>query len=72
MCSISEVTQIDRAAKSLTVREISPNGVSKEYQHPYDSLVLSLGAMPFKPPISGNNLSCHVAHAPSPTDPPQA
>jgi len=46
----SEVTKIDRKAKSVTVREV---GSGKEYQHPYDHLILSLGAMPFKPPIPG-------------------
>ena len=49
----SEVTQIDRASKTVTVRDLK-NG--RVYQEPYDKLVLSPGAAPFVPPIPGRDL----------------
>jgi len=49
----SEVTQIDRAAKTVTVRDL---GSGQVYQEPYDKLVLSPGAAPFVPPVPGRDL----------------
>jgi NADPH-dependent 2,4-dienoyl-CoA reductase/sulfur reductase-like enzyme len=49
----SEVTQIDRAAKTVTVRDLKSGRV---YQEPYDKLVLSPGAAPFVPPVPGHDL----------------
>ncbi|PZQ45151.1 MAG: CoA-disulfide reductase, partial [Phenylobacterium zucineum] len=46
----SEVTSIDRTAKTVSVRNLS-TGV--EYTESYDSLVLAPGAAPFVPPIPG-------------------
>lgn len=46
----SEVTSIDRAAKTVSVHNLS-TGV--EYTESYDSLVLAPGAAPFVPPIPG-------------------
>lgn len=46
----SEVTAIDRKAKTVTVREL-PNG--REYTEKYDKLILAPGAKPFIPPIPG-------------------
>ena len=46
----TEVTGIDRAARLVTVRErIS----GREYEQPYDALILSTGAAPLLPPIPG-------------------
>lgn len=46
----SEVSAIDCEKKSVTVKN-TQNG--KTYTESYDKLVLSMGAMPIKPPISG-------------------
>jgi len=46
----SEVTSIDRAAKTVSVRNL---GTGAEYTESYDSLVLAPGAAPFVPPIPG-------------------
>lgn len=46
----TEVTAIDRAAKSLVVKELDSG---REYRENYDFLVLSPGADPIKPPIPG-------------------
>lgn len=46
----TEVTAIDRARQRVTVRELATN---REYEQAYDSLVLSTGASPLKPPIPG-------------------
>jgi len=46
----SEVTEIDRAAKTVNVRKLD-NGES--YQESYDKLILSPGAIPFSPQIPG-------------------
>ncbi|MGX9463361.1 FAD-dependent oxidoreductase [Shewanella sp. A14] len=48
----NEVVAIDRKAKQLTVRNVMTNEV---YQESYDKLLLSPGASPIKPPISGIN-----------------
>lgn len=49
----SEVTQIDRQAKTVTVRNLK---TGREYQEPYDKLVLSPGASPVIPPVPGSDL----------------
>jgi len=46
----SEVVQIDTKSKSVKVRFLS---TQKEYEMPYDKLVLSPGATPIVPPIKG-------------------
>ena len=42
----SEVVSIDRAAKKVLVRELE---TGREYEEPYDELVLSPGAVPIRP-----------------------
>lgn len=46
----TEVMAIDRARQVVKVREL---GSGREYEQPYDTLVLSTGASPLKPPIPG-------------------
>jgi len=46
----SEVLGIDRARQQVHVRELE---TGREYDEPYDALVLSTGASPLKPPIPG-------------------
>lgn len=46
----TEVVAIDRPRQMVKVRELATN---REYEQPYDSLVLSTGASPLKPPIPG-------------------
>jgi NADPH-dependent 2,4-dienoyl-CoA reductase/sulfur reductase-like enzyme/rhodanese-related sulfurtransferase len=46
----SEVTSIDRTAKTVTVRDLV---AGTEYAESYDSLILAPGAAPFIPPIPG-------------------
>jgi NADPH-dependent 2,4-dienoyl-CoA reductase/sulfur reductase-like enzyme/peroxiredoxin family protein/rhodanese-related sulfurtransferase/TusA-related sulfurtransferase len=46
----SEVVRIDREKRTVTVRDLS---VGKEYIESYDTLILSPGAEPFRPPIAG-------------------
>lgn len=46
----SEVVSIDRAAKTVTVRETL---TGTEYTESYDNLILAPGAAPFIPPIPG-------------------
>ncbi|CAN0290796.1 unnamed protein product, partial [Phaeothamnion confervicola] len=46
----TEVTSIDRAAKTVAVTSLLTGETSVE---PYDALVLSMGSAPFKPPIPG-------------------
>jgi len=46
----SEALAIDRAAKSVRVRNVA---TGEEYSEDYDSLVLAPGAAPFVPPIPG-------------------
>jgi len=46
----SEVTGIDRAARLVKVRE---RNSGREYEQPYDALILSTGATPLLPPIPG-------------------
>ncbi len=46
----SEVIGIDRQEQKVKVREVQ---TGREYEHPYDALILSTGASPMKPPIPG-------------------
>ena len=46
----SEVTAIDRAAKTVSVTELT---TGRQYTESYDHLVLAPGAAPFVPPIPG-------------------
>ncbi|GGK08874.1 NADH dehydrogenase [Lentibacillus kapialis] len=46
----SEVTAIDRTAKSITVKNLDTGEI---YQESYDDLILSPGARPVVPPIQG-------------------
>jgi NADPH-dependent 2,4-dienoyl-CoA reductase/sulfur reductase-like enzyme/rhodanese-related sulfurtransferase len=52
----TEVVAIDRARQTLRVRELIAN---REYEQPYDSLVLSTGASPLRPPIPGIDRAGH-------------
>lgn len=54
----SEVTAIDRAAKTISVRDLK---TGREYVQPYDALVLSTGASPLRPPIPGIDRAGHFA-----------
>jgi NADPH-dependent 2,4-dienoyl-CoA reductase/sulfur reductase-like enzyme/peroxiredoxin family protein/rhodanese-related sulfurtransferase/TusA-related sulfurtransferase len=49
----SEVTAIDRDARTVTVRDANTN---REYVESYDKLVLSPGAAPLVPPVPGADL----------------
>lgn len=46
----SEVIKIDRKAKCVTVKHAD---TGETYEESYDSLILSMGAEPIKPPIAG-------------------
>lgn len=46
----TEVLAIDRLAQTVKVRELA---TGREYEQPYDTLVLSTGASPLRPPIPG-------------------
>lgn len=46
----SEVVSIDRTKKAVRVREAQ---TGREYDQPYDALVLSTGAAPLRPPLPG-------------------
>lgn len=46
----TEVVAIDRTRQLVKVREVD---TTREYEQPYDTLVLSTGASPLKPPIPG-------------------
>ncbi|MCB5246558.1 MAG: FAD-dependent oxidoreductase [Candidatus Cloacimonetes bacterium] len=48
----TEIISIDRAAKTVTARDLS---TGKEYSEKYDKLVLSPGAEPVRPPLPGIN-----------------
>lgn len=48
--TLNEVLKIDRANKTLSILNLKTD---EEYQENYDKLVLSPGAEPIKPPISG-------------------
>ena len=49
----TEVTAIDRAKKTVQVRNLEED---QEYEESYDKLILSTGASPFRPPIEGIDL----------------
>jgi NADPH-dependent 2,4-dienoyl-CoA reductase/sulfur reductase-like enzyme/rhodanese-related sulfurtransferase len=49
----TEVLSIDRAAKTVQVRDLT---TGNEYSESYDKLILSPGAAPIRPPIPGANL----------------
>ncbi|MBX9789297.1 MAG: FAD-dependent oxidoreductase [Pirellulales bacterium] len=49
----SSVERIDRAAKTVHVREVD---TGREYDEAYDKLILAPGAAPLQPPISGIDL----------------
>ncbi len=49
----SEVLRIDRNRRILTVKDLLED---REYEEPYDVLVLSPGASPVRPPIEGADL----------------
>ncbi len=49
----SPVEAIDRAAKTVHVRDIASG---REYDEPYDKLILATGAAPFRPSIPGVDL----------------
>lgn len=46
----SEVVAIDRAAKKVRIRSL---GDGREYDEPYDKLIISTGAAPIRPPLPG-------------------
>ncbi len=50
----SSVESIDRAAKTVRVRELS---TGREYVESYDKLILAPGAAPLRPPLPGLDLS---------------
>jgi NADPH-dependent 2,4-dienoyl-CoA reductase/sulfur reductase-like enzyme/rhodanese-related sulfurtransferase len=52
----TEVMAIDRTSQVVKVRELA---TGREYEQPYDSLVLSTGASPLKPPIPGIDRAGH-------------
>ena len=52
----SEVVRIDRAARSIRVREVE---TGREYDEAYDALVLATGASPLRPPIPGIERANH-------------
>lgn len=54
----SEVTRIDRSAKSIQVRELQTGRV---YSEAYDAVILATGASPLKPPIPGIDRPGHFA-----------
>ncbi len=49
----SSVEAIDRSAKTVRVRDLASG---REYEEPYDKLILATGAAPFRPAIAGIDL----------------
>lgn len=49
----TEATRIDRTTKTVQIRELDSG---REYNLPYDKIILSPGATPFRPPIPGADL----------------
>jgi len=49
----SAVESIDRSAKTVRVRDLASG---REYEEPYDKLILATGAAPFRPAIPGIDL----------------
>lgn len=58
-----EALTLDRAARTVRVRELD---TGREYDEPYDALVLATGARPLQPPIPGLQRPGHflVRHVP--------
>lgn len=54
----TEVLSLDRTAQVVKVRELA---TGREYAQPYDSLVLSTGALPLRPPILGIDRAGHFS-----------
>ncbi len=52
----SEVVAINRQSKRVTVRDLQ---TGREYEQPYDALILAPGASPLKPPIPGIDRAGH-------------
>ena len=52
----TEAIRIDRAARRVVARDLS-NG--RDYEEPYDALILSTGAAPLQPPIPGIERAGH-------------
>jgi NADPH-dependent 2,4-dienoyl-CoA reductase/sulfur reductase-like enzyme/rhodanese-related sulfurtransferase len=52
----SEVTAIDRSKQTVLVKSLGATGEAIEKEWPYDKLVLSVGAEPWRPPIEGISL----------------
>lgn len=55
--NLSEVTDINREEKTVTVRQVA---TGNEYTESYDQLILSPGARPIVPPIEGLNDTSNV------------
>ncbi len=51
-----EVVAIDRARRTIRVRDLDAHGGPREYDEAYDALVLSPGAAPIRPPLPGIDL----------------
>lgn len=51
----SEVTQIDRDTKTVTIMD---GATGKKYEEMYDELILSPGAAPIRPDMPGADLAC--------------
>lgn len=51
-----EVTAIDRARRTVRVRDLDAAGGPVERDEPYDALVLAPGAAPIRPPLPGIDL----------------
>ncbi len=51
--TLHEVIGLEREEKKVRIRDLENN---KEYYESYDKLILSPGARPFKPPVSGSDL----------------
>ncbi|MCA9080481.1 MAG: FAD-dependent oxidoreductase, partial [Planctomycetaceae bacterium] len=49
----SEVTSIDRAARTVTIHDLNQD---REYTESYDKLILAPGASPIRPPLPGIEL----------------
>lgn len=56
VCTRHEVTAIDRARRTIRVRDLDASGAPAERDEPYDALVLSPGAAPIRPPLPGIDL----------------
>jgi NADPH-dependent 2,4-dienoyl-CoA reductase/sulfur reductase-like enzyme/rhodanese-related sulfurtransferase len=52
----TEIVSIDRRTRRLKARQVDTR---KEYEEPYDALILSTGATPLKPPIPGIDREGH-------------